>query len=435
MKVIKITLTLLIAVAIAAGSSLSAQSGDEARTGSLYSYYGLGSPVNAGTSQETGMGIIGVSFSSLWTPGLANPAHWGEGVFTRASAGFNFSRFNVKDSDDSGTNSLLAVNDIQVVFPIISDKLGLSAALYPSTRSNYKTFSQFEVYPNATDTVRYSVDKRGSGGVTKFEIGFGWKMNRYLSVGYAPSLAFVRSEDTEFMNFESTALNDNTTQTSYHGSAFAHRFGMRFRLQNLFRNRDLIQLGATVNLSQNIDVTREERFIKVVSGIRQENLIEEGVGNVSLPQEYAAGITYYPSNFLNVSAEGVYQQWDKAEYSFNNNEQAAYSDRYFLGVGGQYHPYLHGSDLFLSKFKYGAGISYDTGHLELSGEKINTLWFSTGIGILSPGTARSTFDLSLRYGIRGGSDFTSQGLVRERIWSVSLSVNLGELMFVRPKLR
>ncbi len=106
------------------------------------------------------------------------------------------------------------------------------------------------------------------------------------------------------------------------------------------------------------------------------------------------------------------------------------SDRYRLGLGTQYHPYQLGSEKFLSKFKYSAGVTYDTGHLTIDNQNIETLWFSAGLGILSP-RSRSSVDVSFRYGLRGT---TSANLVQERIWAINLSVNLAELMFFRPKL-
>jgi hypothetical protein len=41
-------------------------------------------------------------------------------------------------------------------------------------------------------------------------------------------------------------------------------------------------------------------------------------------------------------------------------------------------------------------------------------------------------DLSLRYGYRGTTD---GNLIKENIWAIGLSVNLAEIMFLRPKLQ
>ena len=61
------------------------------------------------------------------------------------------------------------------------------------------------------------------------------------------------------------------------------------------------------------------------------------------------------------------------------------------------------------------------------GEDIQTFWINTGIGI--PSKIASFIDLSIQYGIRGK---TENNLFEERIWALGFSVNLTELMFVRP---
>jgi hypothetical protein len=102
-----------------------------------------------------------------------------------------------------------------------------------------------------------------------------------------------------------------------------------------------------------------------------------------------------------------------------------------MGLGVQYFPYVTGSNKFLSSFKYRAGASYDTGHLDIDGQRINTLKFAFGIGIRSP-RSNSSIDLSFEYGIRGTE---TSSLAQENIWGVRLTLNLAELMFFRPKLQ
>jgi len=97
----------------------------------------------------------------------------------------------------------------------------------------------------------------------------------------------------------------------------------------------------------------------------------------------------------------------------------------------KFYPFASGSDKFLSQFKYSVGATYDTGHLEVNGEDINTLMFSAGLGLLSP-NSNSSIDISLEYGFRGTN---SQNLVKEDIWGVNVSLNLAELFFFRPKLQ
>ena len=147
-------------------------------------------------------------------------------------------------------------------------------------------------------------------------------------------------------------------------------------------------------------------------------------------------IQYYKSYSFNgstsISAEAQFEEWDNAEYGFSGEDESVFKNRQVYGFGVQVNPTRRSTGWFLSNIKYNAGISYDSGHLELRNNEINTLWFSFGVGLLSPNLrTNSSLDLSFQYGKRGT---TSNSLVKEDIFSVNLSVNLTELMFLKRKL-
>lgn len=407
------------------------QAENEANSGSIYSYIGVGMPQLENSALERGMGIIGVSYLDIQNSGLANPALWGTGYFTRVSASLNYQKLDATEGNNVSSNTLLGVSQLHIVLPVKANKLGISAALYPSTRSSYSSFFNIENISAATDTLDYTINKSGTGGVSKLEFGISWRVNNNFSIGYAPSLAFLSTTDTEILDFQGNNLANNELETLVNGSGIGHRFGIVAGFQNILQQRDLLQFGAAVTLPVNITASSTKNTIRYTNSVRESINIEEiEEQDISLPLQISSGLSYFLSNKFNFSFEGMYQRWSEAKYEFRPDEQLIYNDRLFISFGGQYHPYTTGSNKFLSKFKYSYGISYDTGHLNIQGEDISTLWFSSGLGILSPRT-RSSFDLSFQYGIR---NVTSSSLVDERIWSISLSVNLAELMFVRPKL-
>ena len=87
----------LVYIALFLFSALSVQAQDEeGKSGTVYSKFGTGMPVLNNTAQERGMGIIGVSFSDLGSPGLSNPAFWGSGFYTRAAINFDFTNYSIE---------------------------------------------------------------------------------------------------------------------------------------------------------------------------------------------------------------------------------------------------------------------------------------------------------------------------------------------------
>lgn len=408
---------------------------DKAKNGSFYSLFGLGLPVDGTSAQEKAMGIYGISFNDLDTPGLGNPAFWSRGNLTRATAGFGLSSISGKDNSGSNKNASLAAGHFHTVFPIKAGKMGMSVALYPVTRSSFRNLNESEFVLAQNDSLFYSVDERGIGGTTKFELGFAYTVSDFLSVGYAPAFTFLSESSSSYVKFESSSFSDSRIDTKIRASAFAHRFGAQFIFRNIASNNDLLLIGGTLNLPVNLEAKQSSSTLK--RGLnanlppRSFAIGDTTESSVSLPLEYGLGVSYFPSVFFNASLEAQMQQWGSTEYGFDATEESLLSNRFRIGLGTQLHPYRHNSNKFLSKFKYSNGISYDTGHLTFGDDKISTLWLSAGIGILSTvNRSRSSVDLSFQYGIRGT---TSNNLVRENIWALNLSVNLTELMFIRPK--
>src|SRR5699024_11145918 len=101
------------------------------------------------------------------------------------------------------------------------------------------------------------------------------------------------------------------------------------------------------------------------------------------------GITYKPSPFVAISAEGRYQDWS---HYYNELEQVhndvVFKNRLKMGLGLQYFPVYSGSHKFLSHFKYRIGANYDTGYLKIRGQDIKAITFTAGLGLLSPSKAQ-----------------------------------------------
>lgn len=425
-----------IAVVFCLTTSISwAQSGtgSEASSGSVYSKLGIGYPVDIASTSASSSGLLGVSFNESNVGNLANPAHWGSTVYGLGSGGLGIHSYNATQNNNSATNSEFKVEQFQLQLPIIRGKFGISGSFAPLSRANYRTFQQstrFIDRGSVQDTLRYSIQNEGSGGVNRAELGFGWRLNNYISVGYAASAVFISQNDDYTGSFGDVSYR--TVQYAYEtsGVGMGNRFGASVRLPDLFRDSDQVGIGATVSLPVQIDASQEKVSGDVVQTIDPINL---GEGTIKMPMKLSGGLNYRPSNLMLIGAEGLYEGWSdyRNDLSSSASGNVDFKDRYKMGLGFQYFPYVTGSDRFLSNFKYRLGASYDTGHFSIEGEDINTLMFSLGLGIRSPNSG-SSIDLSLEYGIRGTN---SPNLVKEQIWGVKLSLNLAEVMFFRPKLQ
>lgn len=432
-------LSLTILTALLSIEGVAQTSSSLARSGSLYSFYGIGYPTDFIGVEEQMVGSVGASFRGISSTGFGNPALWAQTVFTNASAGFSFEQFNASDKNATSTNALITPTNLQLTFPLIQNKLGFAAGIYPVTRSRFRFFDGGEILPessNETDTLSFVVDQQGTGGINKLEFGLGYRLTSNISVGYAASYVFVSNETESSITFPQGGADPQFQTVGLDGQGFGNRFGIMASTTDLFSKGNILSLGVTATLPVNLESDREIEFEKDIGNQLETVVISDGEnlgnGDVSLPWEFTGGLTYYFGQLANLSFETQYQGWDAADFDFSSEQETFLKDRYKFGLGGQYHPYRTRSNSFFANFKYSAGVSYDTGHLKINGQNIETLLFSVGLGILSPRRSRSTIDLGLQYGVRGTK---SSGLVKEEIWAFKISVNLAELMFIRPKLQ
>lgn len=438
-----ISTILLCTVVIAAfltTEESAAQSRDLTRTGSFYSGFGFGIPVDVHSPYTDGMGLAGVSTFTNMATSTANPAHWGLIGFSQGNLTMAMNGFQASDRNSSAENALLAFKNFQLVLPVLRNRLGISASFAPLTRSNFEVFNEGNFDPldvtSGVEDVNYISNIAGSGGVNRFEIGMGLRLTDNISAGYGFSANLLAQQQESTVVFSDGRYSSLLTNRELTGHGFGHRFGLFVFKEDLFNEDDQLSVGASINLPVNIDATRTVSTFRTVENQRILIELNEGSpdrnGSIRLPLEFNAGLTYNLSRFVNVTAEMLLQEWDEARYSYSAEQEAYYKNRVKSGLGVQYHPYRdEQADGFLSGFKYSFGTSYDTGHLSINGSDIETILFNAGIGLISTRSS-SSIDLNFHYGIRGTQ---SSDLVKENIWGFTLSLNLAEFMFVRPKFQ
>jgi hypothetical protein len=426
-------------VATAAPNAQAQINTDIGRNGSIYSYLGIGVPTDFTSADADPMGLTGVSFYDPYVPNMSNPAQWGSAVYTQASGGLILQQFKATDPFSSATNVNVTATHFQAVFPLMKNKLGLSVSLTPITRTNFRALSDVTLGPgqnNSGGDLRYVVENRGDGGFDQFEIGLGWRINKMFSVGYAGSVVF--GEVTNDLNtlFEDNDYSPITIHQSLTGRAFRHRLGLFVNRNKMFSDEDELSGGVSVTLPTSIsgDFQATTDIPVQVNGSSVLKTFDlpgtDLSGDIDLPLGIDGGLAYRFSRNVTVASEVRYQEWSSYQ-NFAKNDESNLVDRMKIGAGIKYLPYLESSSTFFSRFKYFAGVSYDTGHLSINGERIQTVMGSVGLGIPAP-RSRSSIHISLQYGQRGTQ---TANLVKEDIWSVKVSFNLAEMMFIQSKFQ
>ena len=367
---------------------------DKGLGGSVYSSFGVGYPFDITSNNFKAQGLLGVSGISRDLTTLSNPALWSRSFFTQASTGLHLSNYTSRDNNLSHKNTSFSSGYIQVLFPVSPGKMGMSLSLYPVTRANFRLIDS-GTFMFQQDTVAYNNEIYNSGGINKFEVGFGVKLTNNISFGYAPSVAFITLKNEESWVFSSNSFDGQDQNSSVTGASFSQRLGLSANFNGLLFEDDYVSMGAVLNFPYTISSKEAFTTRKIVGNTTQTLELNRSSGNISLPTEVSFGLGYASSRLLNFAIEGVYQQWSDFDNELQVSDNDLMKDRLKIGFGGQFHPYKRNSRAFLSNFKYSGGVSYDTGHLAIDGNDINTLWINTGLGILSRSTSSVDFSFQV----------------------------------------
>lgn len=434
-----LSILIFLVLISATATSLSAQDNTRAKSGSFYSAVGFGYPSDIYSPETMGIGLPGVSTFSGYSTNMNNPAHWGLASYTQGSIMLGLDTFKSVDYKASARNTLLGIESFQFVLPLLRNKLGVSASFTPVARADYKRRENGFIDPLPglnQNEVEYIITTLGTGGVNRFEIGIGYKPVKNISIGYGFSVNLLAIENNITPLFGDLQYSPVPYDVNISGYNFGHRFGLFAFKGDLFKDGDQLSFGTSLSLPISIDAERSVSSFRTIDN--QRLLIELNKdtqarnGTVKLPLEFNTGLTYNLNRLSSFVAELQLQKWGDAKFTFDPSQQQFFKDRIRAGFGYQYHAYrAEQGDGFLNNFKYSVGTTYDTGHLSIENQDIETIFLHAGIGLMSDRSA-SSIDLSFHYGIRGTE---SSNLVKENIWGFKISLNLAEWMFVQQKFQ
>lgn len=415
---------------------------NEYRTGSIYSFAALGTPIDLRNANSAGMGLSGVAIYNGVVANYANPAVWSRTLFTLANGSIRLQRTMAEDANSNTTSALLDALNFQLILPIYKDKLGVSIALTPLSRKNYSYFNQ-GVVPSSEigtfDDLIYLNDNKGEGGLTRVELGAGYSLGKNVSVGYSASVYMGLFENSIATSFSNPIYRPLTYDFNERQFGIGHRLGLYTFKNSLFYDQDLLSFGLNLELPVNLTVKdRVSATYTVIDGQDQfgnervENRETDlnvagrsGEGSMKLPLKMEAGFLYQKTPSLGVSAEYLYQPWSNYESRSGLNDNLLV-DRNRIAAGLQWLPSIRARrPNFITNMQYRVGLSYDSGYLRINDTNIDGIAAHLGLSIPAK-NSRSSLDIAFEYGRRGSTD---NGLVSESYWTLKMSFNLAELMF------
>lgn len=429
----------LVTAMLAASPGLA----QDARDGSLYSRFGIGTLQLHAGGQGAGIGHAGFGLHSLQYVNPNNPGAWADQVLTRISAGFAYQSL-VTSNENKETSRLASghLGGIQLGFPLIERKLGIAFGFAPFSRVSYNVANEGTLLsgdPVRPDTVGYRVNFFGSGGIQQLTGGLGYRFSPNFSAGASLNALFGLIDDgreTVFLEGSSGPLFlDTNLETSTRLNGLSATFGALFSVQNVFAEEDYISVGGAFTLPTALSA---ERVTALGQNLDRDTLGTTISGKIDLPWQLGLGVAYYPDNRWTVSASGKFAPWTNLRSTiplpgYDSGTAQGLSDVVQLGTGVEFLP--AGSDLLAAwpaRIAYRFGISWDRAYISPDQNMdIETTSITAGFGLptLIPG---ARLDINMQVGIRGAA---SDELVRDVFYRLSMSVNIGERWFQTPRLR
>ena len=422
-----------------AGGPSAAQAQQTGGDGSIYSRFGVGELHSFSSAQAQAMGGGGLALRSLNYVGFANPALWSDQELTRLNIGAHYQQLAVRNAEDQTSRlSKGALQAVHFSFPLYANKLGLGIGFRPYSRVEYRVQTDSLSLEDPRDT-RYQLQYTGEGGLQEISAGLGYRLGDALSLGVRADVIFGILENqrrTRFSNpfFSPTTLSTRTRVAGVTGTA-----GALLSLSDVLLDEDVFSVGASFTLPARLS---GERVRTLGENLSRDTLaiggrlVEEGA--LTVPLSAALGFSYKPSGRWTLVADGRYEPWSQAESDFATSLPGfeALRDRMRVSAGAEFLPAgENANETFFKRTAYRLGGYFEQSYLGAAAVSastgINTMALTGGLSF--PTSIYGTrIDVGWKVGTRGT---TTDNLVRDLFYGVSLNVNLGERWFQRRKLR
>lgn len=391
--------------------------------GPLYTRYGIGDIILSQSAREFGMAETGIAFSQPDHLGIINPASWHSVVLTRFLSGISFRGYDISNNSSSAFYSQTEIAGLSIAIPISNDYgITFAGGLAPYSNVNYDVLLESDDDILGGSTSEYT----GDGGLSKAYFGISYKLPFDLAVGATFDYYNGKRDYSSKITFsEFTDVENTEYQTVLKSHGLGYSFGLISpdiaKLISSTRITNL-RLGLTYNAvaSFEVDSVSAYRNSKGYNEFQNKNYDSE------IPARLGLGLSMTWDENYTLLFDFVNQNF--SQYTVNNIKSTYLRDlrRYSLGF-----EYRHNSGRFGSTWEqmiWRAGLSYEETQYKINGKDIDELAVYAGFSF--PMGIDNSLDFGFKYGMRGTTD---NNLVKENIFSAVITINFGDLWFIRPE--
>lgn len=399
---------------------------------SPFSRFGYGVLENTGSARSLGMGRVGVGMRSALYINTINPASYTSidslsHIYDFGISG-RFSKF--KEGDNSSSTNDINFQYVSMAFPV-TKWMGVVTSIQPVSFVGYEMSNSS--YVDFTD-VPYQELYTGKGGLSKILLGVGIEPVENFSFGVNVNYIFgpidfnrslVFPNNSDYYGFY------NITSTSVYGFQFA--LGAQYDIK--FADKRSITIGATFEPSVKLSGKISESEVGVVSYSGSDGSSvsksyyttnsEDQKIDIDYPQAFSVGVAYKKGYNWCVGADFYAQQWSNVGM---NDALAStnLSDRYNIGVGGEYQPDFT-SRSYLKRINYRLGGHYGVTYMRDFNDDVLDLGINFGVGLPLRYT-KTTFNIGVELGQIGALQNSS---IKEQYAKLIFSCTLHDVWFFK----
>lgn len=401
-------------------NSLKVYSQIDENGGSVYSIFGLGEINYSAGIRTDAMGIMGISLGGNYVNTL-NPASWTSLNFTVFSTKFSLENIRSTDGVQNSVRTYGNFESFNLLIPINkANGWVLGLGLNEMSKVNYDVMLQ-----NSVLGENYTQYYSGNGGLSRLNIGMSYLLAKDISFGLQFNYIFGNISKKNEILFINPYLTDtrNTVINNIYGYNVSG--GLTFNgFGKIFKSKNLEKLSLGIFFSSPAKYNSELNG-RYSTGITVDSTTISD-GKIEIPWSAAIGITNEFNPRFIMSADVLFQNWDK--YKFYDVHPSEIKNSMRFGMGAEYTESKKIDDAYYKRISYRLGLSYTMDYLKINGVNINS--FAVNAGLSLPIMGANALDLVFTYQRRGT---TSNGLVRDNSFMFGAAVNISDLWFFKPK--
>jgi hypothetical protein len=386
-------------------------------TSSPYSFYGIGDIKFKGTVENHSMGGLSIFRDSIHI-NLQNPASFSGLKLTTFTVGGNQneSKLSTSTVDDSARRTTLDYLAVGLPF----GKYAFSFGLIPYSAIGYNIQSI-----NAAKTEQNNY--KGSGGLNKVYVGFGYNLNKNWSVGASFEYNFGKISTNSIFTSSAQFSTQETNDSNGTGANFVTGIMYESSLK-----RKINYFGGITFTPQSVLAFESTRTIRSQSAVFDNSIVLSGDeinSKINLPNKLTIGFGFGQIRKWQIGAELVWKQSSNFGNRFTSTNSSYENSSKFI-FGGYYIPKYNSFRSYFERITYRGGLNYQNTGLVVNGKSINEQNISIGFGLPLGGTF-SNLNFGAEYGKRGTR---LAGLIQEKYFNFSIALTFNDRWFVKRKI-